>query len=104
MPPGFQKISQCLTAREIPKGEVPVSMDVLDTVATPIPPIEPMIATVISTSVVWDQRMGTVYVLTMTTLMGIMNLEAPSMAVGHQGAAVEELVEEDLVEGHPRLL
>ena len=33
----------------------------------------------------WDQKMGAVYVLTMTTSMGIMNLEAPSMAVGCQG-------------------
>ena len=33
--------------------------------------------------------------------MGIMNLEAPSMAVGHQGVTVEELAKEDLAEGHP---
>ena len=70
----------------------------------PIPPIEPMIATMISTSMGRDQRIGAVYVSTMTTLMGIMNLEAHSMVVGHQGATVEELVEEDLVEGHPLLL
>ena len=45
--------------------------------------------------------MGTVYVSTMTASMEVMNLEAPSMAVGHQGATVEELAKEDLAEGHP---
>ena len=79
-------------------------MDVPEAGATPILPIEPMIATVISTSVGRDQRMGIVYVSTMTALMGIMNLEAPSMAVGYQGATVEELAKEDLAEGHPWLL
>ena len=44
--------------------------------------------------------MGTVYVSIVTTSMGIMNLEAPSMVVGCQGATVEE-VAEDLAEGHP---
>ena len=76
-------------------------MDVLQTCVAHIPLIEPAIATVISTSMGRDQRMGTVYVLTVTALLGIMNLEASSMAVGHQGAIVEELAKEDLVEGHP---
>ena len=45
--------------------------------------------------------MGAVYVLTMTASMEIMNLEAPSMVAGCQGATVEELAEEDLAEDCP---
>ena len=45
--------------------------------------------------------MGAVYVLTVTTSMQIMNLEAPSMVVSCQGPTVEELVEEDLAKGCP---
>ena len=100
-PLGFWEIAECLTARGTPEGEAPISMDVPETRAAPILLMEPAIAMVISTSMGRDQRMGTVYVLTMTTLMGIMNLEAPSMVVGCQGARVEELAEEDLVEGCP---
>ena len=37
----------------------------------------------------------------LTAAMEILSLEAPSVVVGCQGATVEELVEEDLVEGHP---
>ena len=62
--------------------------------------MEPTIAMVISTSMGRDQRMGAVYVSTVTALMEIMNSEAP-MAVGHQGATVEEMVEEDFTEGCP---
>ena len=104
MPLGFQDIAQCLTAGETPEEEAPASMDVPEAGVAPVPPMEPAIATVIYTSMGRDQRMSAIYVFTMTTLMGIMNLEAPSMAVGCQGATVEELVEEDLAEGHPWLL
>ena len=76
-------------------------MDVPEAGVVLILPTEPAIATKISTSVGRDERMDTVYMSTMTTLMGIMNLEPPSMAVGHQGATVEELAEEDLVGGCP---
>ena len=57
-------------------------MDVSETSAAPVLLIEPVIATVISTSMGRNQRMGTVYVSTVTTSMEIMNLEATSMAVG----------------------
>ena len=40
-------------------------------------------------------------VLALTATMEILNLEAPSVAVGCQGATVEELAEEDLAEGCP---
>ena len=40
-------------------------------------------------------------VLALTATMEILSLEAPSVVVGCQGATVEELPEEDLVEGHP---
>ena len=51
-------------------------MDVPETGAAPIPLMEPAIAMVISTSMGMDQRMGVVYVSTVTALMEIMNLEA----------------------------
>ena len=97
-PPGFREIAQCLTAT---KEEAPASLDVPKAGAASILPIKPTIGTVISTSMGRDQRMGTVYVSTRTTPIGIINLEAPSRAVGHQGATVEELAKEDLVEDHP---
>ena len=37
----------------------------------------------------------------LTATLEILNLEAPSVVVGHQGATVEELAEEDLAEGCP---
>ena len=37
----------------------------------------------------------------LTATMEALSLEAPSVVVGYQGATVEELAEEDLVEGHP---
>ena len=65
------------------KGEAPISMDVPETSAAPIPLIEPMITIEVPTSMGQDQKMGTVCVLTMTASMEIMNVEAPSMTVGH---------------------
>ena len=59
-------------------------------------------ATVISTTMCQDQTTGTIYLSMVTTSMGLMNLEAPSVAVGHPGQAIEELTEKDLVEGHPK--
>ena len=73
-------------------------MDVPETSVALILLIEPMVTTVISTFMGQDKRMGTVYVSTVTASMEIMNLEAPSMAVGHQLTTVEELAE-DLAEG-----
>ena len=76
-------------------------MDVPETNVAPILLMDPAIAMVISTSMGRDQRMCTVYVSTLTASMEIMNLEAPSMVVDHQGATVEELAKEDLAEGCP---
>ena len=44
------------------------------------------------------QRQG---VSMVTAPMEMLNLGVPSEVVGHQGATVEELAEEDLAEGHP---
>ena len=79
----------------------PAPMDVPEASTAPIPVTELAIATAISTSMGKDQGMGDACVLAGTALMEILNLEAPSMAVGCWGATVEELVEEDLAEGHP---
>ena len=63
--------------------------------------VEPAAATVMSTTMCQDQTMGIIYLSTVTISMGLMNLEAPSVAVGHQGLPPEELTEEDLAEGCP---
>ena len=55
--------------------------------------VEPTVAKVISTTMCEDWTMGAIYLLTVTTSMGLMNLEAPSVAVGHQGPTIEELTE-----------
>ena len=52
-------------------------MDVHEASKAPLPLTEPTIAMVVSNSVVRDQRMGAVQVLTVTALMEILNLEAP---------------------------
>ena len=83
-----------------PEG-APASMDVPEASTAPILVTESMIAMVISTSMGRDQGTGAACVLTVTTSLEIMNLEAPSVVVGHQVATVEELAEEDLVEGCP---
>ena len=88
---------QCLTAGEIPEGEVPVSVDVPEAGVVPTPLIQPTITTVISMPVGRDERMGTVYMSTMNASMEIMNLETFLMVVGCQGATLEELAEKDLV-------
>ena len=59
--------------------------------------VEPPMAAVISTTLYQDQTMGTVYLSTVTTCMGLMNLEA----VDHHGLTLEELTEENLAEGCP---
>ena len=49
-------------------------------------------ATVTSTAMCQDQTMGAIYLSTVTTPMGLMNLEAPSVVVGHWGVTIEELM------------
>ena len=63
--------------------------------------VEPTVATVISTTMCQDQTMGIIYLSTVATSMGLMNLEATSAADGYQGLTLEELTEEDLAEGCP---
>ena len=63
--------------------------------------VEPTVAMVISITICQDQTMGAIYLSTVTTSMGLMNVEAPSVVVGCQGPTIEELTEEDLAESHP---
>ena len=46
--------------------------------------------------------MGAMYVSTMTTSMGLMNLETPLVEVNHQGPILEELTDADMADGHPK--
>ena len=97
---GIDPIIECPTTRGTLEG-APASMDAPGVSADPVPPREPTVATVISTSMEKDQGMGAACVSTVTDSMEILNLEALSVVVGCQGATVEELVEEDLAEGCP---
>ena len=63
--------------------------------------MEPAVETVISTTMCHDQTTGAVYLSTVTTPMGLMNLEAPSLAADCKGLTLEELKEEDPAEGFP---
>ena len=76
-------------------------MDSPETSATLVPQVEPKVASVVSTTMGHNQIMGAVYVSTVTTSIEVMKLEAPSLAVGYQGAIIVELTEEDFLEGHP---
>ena len=96
-PLGFQEITRSLTAGKSPKMED----DSPQSGASHELSVEPTVATVISTTMCQDQNMGAIYLSTVTTSMGLMNLKAPSVAVDHQGPTLEELTEEDLAEGHP---
>ena len=96
----FWEITEGLMAGGTPEGEIPASMGVHEASTAPILLMEPMIAMVAFTTMERAQRMDAVYVLLVTTLMEILNLPGLTMAVGHQGATVEELAE-DLAEGFP---
>ena len=96
LPLGFQEIARSLTAGESPKMEVDCPL----TRASQELSAESAVTAVFSTTMWQDQTTGAIYLSTVTTSMGLMNLEAPSVAVGHQGSTIEELMEEDLVEGH----
>ena len=63
--------------------------------------VDPAVATVISATMCQDWTMGAIYLSTVTASMGLMNLEAPSVAVGSQWPTIEEWTEEDLAEGCP---
>ena len=76
-------------------------MDAPEVNVAPVLPMEPMVAMTIFTSMGKDQGTDAACVLAVTALMEILNLEAPLVVVGHQGATMEELAEEDLAEGHP---
>ena len=94
MPPlGFQEMARSLTAGKPPLMEVDCPLTVVSQELS----VE---STVISTTMCQDQTTGAIYLSTVITSMGLMTLEAPSMAVGCQGLTIEELMEEDLTKGH----
>ena len=59
-------------------------------------------ATMTSMELCQDKTMGAMYVSTMMTSMGLMNLEAPLAMVDHHGPILEELTDADMAEGHPK--
>ena len=94
LPPGNHKVPD---HRQIPQNGCWQSLDQSITRTV----VEPTVATMISTTVYQDQTMGAIYLSMVNNSMGLMNLEASSVAVGHQGLTIEELTEEDLAEGSP---
>ena len=93
-PPGFKEISKSLTRHKSPEMEIDCPL----TGASQVLSVGSAVATVTSTAMCQDQIMGTVYLSTVTTSMGLMNLEAPSVVVGCWGPTIEELMEDDLAE------
>ena len=81
---GADLIIECLTAGGTLEGG-PAAMDVPEGSVAPIPPMEPTIAMLISTSMGKDQRMGAACVLTVTSSMEIMNLETPQWQLAVRG-------------------
>ena len=65
--------------------------------------MDPAIATVVSTTLGRDQRMGIIHVSTVTTSMDILNLGGPPITVGCQGVTVDELAE-DLADDPPNCI
>ena len=59
-------------------------------------------ATMMSMEVCRDKTMGAMYMSTMMTSVGLMNLETPLMAVNHWEPILEELTDVDMAEGHPK--
>ena len=96
LPLGFQEIVKSLIAGESPEMDI----DSPQIRAAQELLVEPTVAMVISSTMCEDQTMGAIYLLTVTTSMGLMNLEALSVVVGCQGPTVEKLAEEDLAESH----
>ena len=95
LPLRFQEIAKSLTTGKSPEMEIDCPLTgVSQELAA-----ESAVATVISTTMCQDQTTDTIYLSMVTTSMGLMNLEAPSVVVGSQVPTIEELIEEDLAEG-----
>ena len=94
-PLGFQEIALSLTTGEYPdmKVEFPLTEAAQDL------SVGSTVATVTSATMCQDQSTGIIHLFTVTTSIGHMNLEALSMMVDYQRPPIEELTEDDLVEG-----
>ena len=63
---------------------------------------ESAVATMMSMEVCQDETTGTMYMSTVMTSMGLMNLETPLAVVDHWGPILEELTDADMDEGCPK--
>ena len=93
-PPGFWEIARSLTAGKSPGMEI----NSLWTEVAQVLLVEPKVAMLVSATICQDGAMGTVYLLTVTASMGLMNLELLPGEVSCQGQTIEELTKEDLAE------
>ena len=78
-PPRFKEIAKSLTRDESPEMEIDCPL----TRASQGLLAGSAVATVTSTVMCQDQTTGAIYLSTVVTSMGLMNLEAPSVVVGH---------------------
>ena len=88
LPLGFQEITKSLTAGKSPEMEVDCPL----TEASQDLSVGSTVATVTSTTMCQNQTTGVIYLSTVATSMGLMNLEAPSEMVGHWRPTIEELM------------
>ena len=95
-PLGFKKIAKSLTRGKYLEMEIncPLTRASLDLLPGST------VATVTSATMCQDQTAGILYLSKVTTSMGLMNLKAPSVAVGHWVLVIEEPMEHDLAESH----
>ena len=96
LPLEFKEIAKSLTRGESPEMEIncPLTRASQDLLAGSA------VATITSTVMCQDQNMCAISLSMVTTSIGLMDLEAPSVVVGHQGLTTEEMMEDDLVESH----
>ena len=81
LPPGFKEIAKSLTTGKSPEMEINCPL----TGASQNLLAGSAVATVTSTTMCQDQIMGAIYLSTVTTSMGLMNLEAPSVTLAAGG-------------------
>ena len=96
-PPGFKGVAACLL-RESPLLAL---VEAPPEVRQPAMLMEPMVTMMYATHIVHDKATGVTYMDMVTTSVRRVALGNPCMVAILPGPTVEELAEEDLVEGHP---
>ena len=96
-PPGFKGVVACL----LRESSLLALIEATPKVRQPAMLVEPTVMTMYATCIVQDEATGVTYMDMVTGLVGRVALRNPCMVATLPGATVEELAEEDLVEGCP---